>query len=199
MTKKEKKLQLAKSLEKALETEGKRPQKGVDSGALGKSSEGLVRYYCNDYRAESVCKELGKIDMRKKVNGKMCNFEIKQGGVELAELDRNGAVVKSVSDKNHYMIYCTRYDSAIPVEKQYYVIPMNDFMNGLIEYDLMRYKATTPMQNIKKAGGDWYYDRIAVQNNSLKKQNAMWDMLEQYGISLEQFAKQAGWKVNPTK
>ena len=199
MTKKEKKLQLAESLKKALATDGKRPQKGVDSGALGKTSEGLVRYYCNDYRAESVCKELGKIDMRKKVNGKMCNFEIKQGGVELAELDRNGAIVKSVSDKNDYMIYCTRYDSNIAVEKQYYVIPMDVFMNGLIEYDLMRYKATTPMQNIKKAGGDWYYDRIAVQNNSLKKQNAMWDMLEQYGISLEQFAKQAGWTVNPTR
>lgn len=196
---KRKKLQLAESLKKALATDGKRPQKGVDSGALGKTSEGLVRYYCNDYRAESVCKELGKIDMRKKVSGKMCNFEIKQGGVELAELDRNGAIVKSVADKNHYMIYCTRYDSTIAVEKQYYVIPMDVFMNGLIEYDLMRYKATTPMQNIKKAGGDWYYDRIAVQNNSLKKQNAMWDMLEQYGISLEQFAKQAGWTVNPTK
>ena len=199
MTKKEKKLQLANSLKKALETEGKRPQKGIDSGALGKSSEGLVRYYCNDYRAESVCKELGKIDMRKKVNGKMCNFEIKQGGVELAELDCNGAIVKSVADKNDYMIYCPRYCSDIAVEKQYYVIPMNVFMNGLIEYDLMRYKATTPMQNLKKAGGEWYHDRIAVQNNSLKKQNAMWDMLEQYGISLEQFAKQAGWTVNPTK
>ena len=199
MTKKEKKLQLANSLKKALATEGKRPQKGVDSGALGKSSEGLVRYYCNDYRAESVCKELGKIDMRKKVNGKMCNFEIKQGGVELAELDRDGAIVKSVADKNDYMIYCPRYSAEIAVEKQYYVIPMNVFMNGLIEYDLMRYKATTPMQNLKKSGGDWYHDRIAVQNNSLKKQNAMWDMLEQYGISLEQFAKQAGWTVNPTR
>ena len=199
MTKKQKKAQLVESLKKALETEGKRPQKGVDSGALGKSSEGLVRYYCNDYRAESVCKELGKIDMRKKVNGKMCNFEIKQGGVELAELDCNGSIVKSVADKNDYMIYCPRYSAEIAVEKQYYVIPMNVFMNGLIEYDLMRYKATTPMQNIKKAGGDWYHDRIAVQNNSLKKQNAMWDMLEQYGISLERFAKQAGWTVNPTK
>ena len=166
MTKKQKKVQLAESLKKALATENKRPQKGVDSGALGKTSEGLVRYYCNDYRTDAVCKELGKVDMRKKVNGKMCNFEIKQGGVELAELDRNGAIVKSVADKNHYMIYCTHYDSAIAVEKQYY---------------------------------DWYYDRIAVQNNSLKKQNAMWDMLEQYGISLEQFAKQAGWTVNPTR
>ena len=199
MTKKQKKVQLAESLKKALATEGKRPEPGVDSGALGKSSEGLVRYYCNDYRAESVCRGLGEVDMRKKVNGKMCNFEIKQGGVELAELDNSGAVVKSVADKNDYMIYCPRYCAEIAVEKQYYVIPMNAFMNGLIEYDLMRYKATTPMQRIKKAGGEWYHDRIAVQNNSLKTQNAMWDMLEQYGISLEQFAKQAGWTVNPTK
>lgn len=199
MTKMQKKVQLAESLKKALATEGKRPEPGVDSGALGKSSEGLVRYYCNDYRADSVCRGLGEVDMRKKVGGKMCNFEIKQGGVELAELDHNGAVVKSVADKNDYMIYCPRYSSEIAVEKQYYVIPMNVFMNGLIEYDLMRYKATTPMQRIKKAGGDWYHDRIAVQNNSLKKENAMLDMLEQYGISLERFAKQAGWTVNPTR
>ena len=199
MTKTQKKVQLAESLKKALATEGKRPEPGVDSGALGKSSEGLVRYYCNDYRAESVCRGLGEVDMRKKVNGKMCNFEIKQGGVELAELDNSGAVIKSVADKNDFMIYCPRYCAEIAVEKQYYVIPMNAFMNGLIEYDLMRYKATTPMQRIKKAGGEWYHDRIAVQNNSLKKQNAMWDMLEQYGISLEQFAKQAGWTVNPTR
>ena len=199
MTKKQKKVQLAESLKKALATEGKRPEPGVDSGALGKSSEGLVRYYCNDYRAESVCRGLGEGDMRKKVNGKMCNFEIKQGGVELAELDNSGAVVKSVADKNDFMIYCPRYCAEIAVEKQYYVIPMNAFMNGLIEYDLMRYKATTPMQRIKKAGGEWYHDRIAVQNNSLKKENAMLDMLEQYGISLERFAKQAGWTVNPTR
>lgn len=199
MTKMQKKAQLAESLKKALATEGKRPEPGVDSGALGKSSEGLVRYYCNDYRAKSVCRGLGEVDMRKKVNGKMCNFEIKQGGVELAELDRNGAIVKSVADKNNYMIYCPRYSAEIAVEKQYYVIAMNVFMNGLIEYDLMRYKATTPMQRIKKAGGEWYHDRIAVQNNSLKKENAMLDMLEQYGISLERFAKQAGWTVNPTR
>lgn len=199
MTKMQKKAQLAESLKKALATEGKRPEPGVDSGALGKSSEGLVRYYCNDYRADSVCRGLGEVDMRKKVGGKMCNFEIKQGGVELAELGRNGAIVKSVADKNDYMIYCPRYSSEIAVEKQYYVIAMNVFMNGLIEYDLMRYKATTPMQRIKKAGGEWYHDRIAVQNNSLKKENAMLDMLEQYGISLERFAKQAGWTVNPTR
>ena len=199
MTKKQKKVQLAESLKKALATEGKRPEPGVDSGALGKSSEGLVRYYCNDYRADSVCRGHGEVDMRKKVNGKMCNFEIKQGGVELAELDNSGAVVKSVADKNDFMIYCPRYCAGIAVEKQYYVISMDVFMNGLIEYDLMRYKATTPMQRIKKAGGEWYHDRIAVQNNSLKKENAMLDMLEQYGISLERFAKQAGWTVNPTR
>lgn len=199
MTKKEKKVQLANSLKKALKTEGKRPQKGVDSGALGKSSEGLVRYYCNDYSAERVCRELGKIDMRKKVNGKMYNFEIKQGGVELAELDRDGSVVKSIVDKNDYIIYCPRYSSTIAVEKQYYVIPTADFMDGLIEYSLIRYKATTPMNTIKKAGGEWYYDRITVQNNSLKKENAMLDMLEERGTSLEDFAKRAGWKVNPSK
>ena len=199
MTKKEKKLQLAESLKKALATEGKRPQKGIDSGALGKSSEGLVRYYCNDYRAERVCRELGKIDMRKKVNGKMCNFEIKQGAFEIAELNRNGSVVKSIADKNDYIIYCPRYSSEIAVEKQFYVVPMVDFMDGVIEANLIRYKATTPMQAIKKAGGEWYHDRITIQNNSLKKENAMLDMLDEYGISLEQFAKQAGWTVNPTK
>lgn len=199
MTKKEKKLQLAESLKKALATEGKRPEKGVDSGALGKSSEGLVRYYCNDYRAERVCRELGKIDMRKKVNGKMRNFEIKQGAFEIAELNRNGSVVKSIADKNDYIIYCPRYSSEIAVEKQFYVVPMVDFMDGVIEANLIRYKATTPMQAIKKAGGEWYHDRITIQNNSLKKENAMLDMLDEYGISLEQFAKQAGWTVNPTK
>ena len=199
MTKKEKNLQLAKSLEKALETANRRPEKGIDSGAIGKSAEGLVRYYCNDYRAESVCRELGKVDMRKKVNGKMCNFEIKQGGVELAELNRNGSVVKSIADKNDYIIYCPRYSSEIAVEKQFYVVPMVDFMDGVIEANLIRYKATTPMQAIKKAGGEWYHDRITIQNNSLKKENAMLDMLDEYGISLEQFAKQAGWTVNPTK
>lgn len=199
MTKKEKKLQLAESLKKALATEGKRPQKGIDSGALGKSSEGLVRYYCNDYRAERVCRELGKIDMRKKVNGKMCSFEIKQGAFEIAELNRNGSVVKSIADKNDYIIYCPRYSSEIAVEKQFYVVPMVDFMDGVIEANLIRYKATTPMQAIKKAGGEWYHDRITIQNNSLKKENAMLDMLDEYGESLEQFAKRAGWTVNPTK
>ena len=199
MTKKQKNLQLAESLEKALETANKRPEKGIDSGALGKTAEGLVRYYCNDYRAERVCRELGKIDMRKKINGKMYSFEIKQGAFEVAELDNSGSVVKSIADKNDYIIYCPRYDSSIPVELQFYVVPMVDFMNGIIESQLIRYKATTPMQTIKKAGGEWYHDRITIQNNSLKKENAMLDMLDEYGESLEHFAKRAGWKVNPTK
>lgn len=199
MTKKEKKVQLANNLAKALITEGKRPTKGIDSGALGKSSEGFVRYYCNDYHAERVCREIGKIDMRKKVNGKMCSFEIKQGGVELAELDCNGSIIKSIADKNDYIIYCPRYNGNIAVEKQYYVVPMTDFMNGLIEKGLIRYKASTPMTAIKKAGGEWYYDRITVQNNSLKKETAMWDLLEEYGVGLELFAARAGWTVNPSK
>ena len=199
MTKKEKRVQLSNSLSKALKTEGKRPEKGIDSGAIGKSAEGLVRYYCNDYKAERVCRELEKVDMRKKVNGKMCNFEIKQGAFEVAELDRNGSVVKSIADKNDYIIFCPRYDSSIPVELQFYVVPMVDFMNGIIESQLIRYKATTPMQAIKKAGGEWYHDRITIQNNSLKKENAMLDMLDECGESLERFAKRAGWKVNPTK
>lgn len=199
MTKKEKKLQLANSLKKALETEGKRPEKGIDSGALGKTSEGLVRYYCNDYRAARVCREFGRVDMRKKIDGKIYNFEIKQGGVELVELNHDGSVIKSIADTNDYIIYSPRYDSTIPVEKQYYVVPMADFVNGLIEYKLTRYKVTTPMNDTKKAGGDWYFDRIALQNNSLKKQNALWDMLEELGTSLEDFAKRAGWKVNPSK
>lgn len=199
MTKKEKRVQLSNSLTEALKTEGKRPEKGVDSGAIGKSAEGLVRYYCNDYKAERVCRELEKVDMRKKVNGKMCNFEIKQGAFEVAELDRNGSVVKSIADKNDYIIFCPRYDSTIAVEKQFYVVPMVDFMNGIIEWNLIRYKSTTPMQAIKKAGGEWYHDRITIQNNSLKKENAMLDMLDECGESLERFAKRAGWKVNPTK
>ena len=163
-----------------------KPTAGIDSGRGGKTFEALVKLYLNNYRFKGIASAEGKTDTKKRVDGKIAKIEIKCNAFEIERLDSNGAVTYSIRN-NDYIVYAPDFDDRAPVELQAYVIPAELFVDKLYEYGCIRLKMTTPMTARKKAGEPFFYDRISIQNNSIKKLNLIYDILDEYGMSLKEF------------
>ena len=163
-----------------------KPTAGIDSGRGGKTFEALVKLYLNNYRFKGIASAEGKTDTKKRIDGKIAKIEVKCNAFEIERLDENGAVTYSIRD-NDYIVYAPDYNEFAPVEIQAYVIPAELFVDKLFECGCVRLKMTTPMSARKKAGEPFFYDRISIQNNSIKKLNLIYDILDEYGMSLKQF------------
>lgn len=163
-----------------------KPTAGIDSGRGGKTFEALVKLYLDNYRFKGIASAEGKTDTKKRVNGKNAKIEIKCNAFEIERLDENGAVTYSIRN-NDYIVYAPDFDDRAPVELQAYVIPAELFVDKLYECGCIRLKMTTPMTARKKAGEPFFYDRISIQNNSIKKLNLIYDILDEYGMSLKEF------------
>ena len=163
-----------------------KPTAGIDSGRGGKTFEALVKLYLNNYRFKGIASAEGKTDTKKRVDGKIAKIEIKCNAFEIERLDENGAVTYSIRN-NDYIVYAPDYNEFAPVEMQAYVIPAELFVDKLFECGCVRLKMTTPMAARKKAGEPFFYDRISIQNNSIKKLNLIYDILDEYGMSLKEF------------
>lgn len=163
-----------------------KPTAGIDSGRGGKAFEALVKLYLDNYRFKGIASPEGKTDTKKRIDGKIAKIEVKCNAFEIERLDENGAVTYSIRD-NDYIVYAPDYNEFAPVEMQAYVIPAELFVDKLYECGCVRLKMTTPMAARKKAGEPFFYDRISIQNNSIKKLNLIYDILDEYGMSLKQF------------
>ena len=163
-----------------------KPTAGIDSGRGGKTFEALVKLYLDNYRFKGIASPEGKTDTKKRVNGKNAKIEIKCNAFEIERLDENGAITYSIRN-NDYIVYAPDYNEFAPVEMQAYVIPAELFVDKLYECGCVRLKMTTPMAARKKAGEPFFCDRISIQNNSIKKLNLIYDILDEYGISLKEF------------
>ena len=163
-----------------------KPTAGIDSGRGGKTFEALVKLYLDNYRFKGITSPDGKTDTKKRINGEIAKIEIKCNAFEIERLDENGAVTYSIRN-NDYIVYAPDFDDRAPVELQAYVIPAELFVDKLYEYGCIRLKMTTPMTARKKAGEPFFYDRISIQNNSIKKLNLIYDILDEYGMSLKEF------------
>lgn len=163
-----------------------KPTTGIDSGRGGKAFEALVKLYLDNYRFKGIASAEGRIDTKKRINGEIAKIEIKCNAFEIERLDENGAVTYSIRN-NDYIVYAPDYNEFAPVEMQAYVIPAELFVNKLFECGCVRLKMTTPMTARKKAGEPFFYDRISIQNNSIKKLNLIYDILDEYGMSLKEF------------
>lgn len=166
-----------------------KPVEGIDSGRGGKTYEALVKLALGNYRFKGITAKELRVDTRIKVDGELKSIEIKSNAFEIARLDENGNTVYSIAN-NDYIIYAPELDLEAPVELQSYVIPAELFINELENAGCIRYKMTSPMIARKKAGLDCFYDRLSIQNNSLKKLNAIYDILDTYGVSLKEFIAQ---------
>ena len=163
-----------------------KPTTGIDSGRGGKAFEALVKLYLDNYRFKGIASAEGRTDTKKRINGKIAKIEVKCNAFEIERLDENGAVTYSIRN-NDYIVYAPDYNEFAPVEMQAYVIPAELFVDKLFECGCVRLKMTTPMAARKKAGEPFFYDRISIQNNSIKKLNLIYDILDEYGMSLKEF------------
>lgn len=163
-----------------------KPTAGIDSGRGGKTFEALVKLYLDNYRFKGIASAEGRTDTKKRINGEIAKIEIKCNAFEIERLNENGAVTYSIRN-NDYIVYAPDYNEFAPVEMQAYVIPAELFVDKLYEYGCIRLKMTTPMAARKKAGEPFFYDRISIQNNSIKKLNLIYDILDEYGMSLKEF------------
>ena len=165
------------------------PTAGVDSGRGGKTFEALVKLYLDNYRFKGIASAEGRTDTRKRINGEIAKIEIKCNAFEIERLDENGEVIYSIRN-NDYIVYAPDFNEFAPVEMQAYVIPAELFIDKLYECGCVRLKMTTPMTARKKAGEPFFYDRISIQNNSIKKLNMIYDILDEYGMSLKEFKEE---------
>ena len=165
------------------------PTAGIDSGRGGKTFEALVKLYLDNYRFKGIASAEGRTDTKKRINGEIAKIEIKCNAFEIERLDENGEVIYSIRN-NDYIVYAPDYNECAPVEMQAYVIPAELFIDKLYENGCVRLKMTTPMTARKKAGEPFFYDRISIQNNSIKKLNMIYDILDEYGMSLKEFKEE---------
>lgn len=193
MTVREKKIaEINAYLEKTLEMDCHcKPTAGIDSGREGKTYEALVKIALGNYRFKGISAKELRTDTRIKIDGSFVKIEIKSNAFEIARLNEDGEVIYSIKN-NDYIIYAPELNLDAPVEMQSYVIPAELFIDQLEEAGCIRYKMTTPMIARKKAGLDYFYDRISIQNNSVKKLNLIYDILEEYGMRFDEFKELCG-------
>ena len=168
-----------------------KPKMGIDSGRGGKAFEALVKLYLGNYKFKGIAAKEFSTDTTKCINGERVKIEIKCNAFEIARLDENGETVYSICD-NDYIVYAPDFDDRAPVELQAYVIPAQLFINELENTGCIRLKMSTPMSARKKAGEPFFYDRISIQNNSLKKLDKIYDILEENGMNLKEFKEMCG-------
>lgn len=168
-----------------------KPKMGIDSGRGGKAFEALVKLYLGNYKFKGITAKEFATDTTKCINGERVKIEIKCNAFEIERLDENGATIYSIRD-NDYIVYAPDFDDRAPVELQAYVIPAQLFIDELENAGCIRLKMSTPMTARKKAGEPFFYDRISIQNNSLKKLDKIYDILEENGMSLKEFKEMCG-------
>ena len=156
-----------------------------DKGRNGKDFESQVKSYLGNYKKAGIS-TIGKIDTTKTYNGKRVKIEIKQNASEIATIDKNGNL-KSVLMSADYVIYAPEYSPAYAVECQAYVLDAKQFIDLLSESGLIRYKMSSAQY--KKAEGERWHDRITIQSlNSKARYNRMYDLLEEHGTLLKEWA-----------
>lgn len=179
------------------------PVKGTNSGSDGRMCELAVKMCMNNYRFNGIVASAKSVDTVKKINGRVCKFEIKSGCGTLCNLDRNGNIVNSPLLKSDYVVYTPRYYYDTPVAKQTYVFAVPDFLFVLEECGLIRYKYSgaqyfTNEKGQRERKANAFYDKLTIQSffNSKRKTEKLFDLLEQYGKRLDKFCIENNIKFN---
>ena len=179
------------------------PIKGVNSGSDGRLYELSVKMCIGNYRFKGIVANAKCIDTTKKVNGRICKFEVKSGCGTLCNLNERGEIIDSPLLKSDFIIYTPRYYSDVPVVKQSYVFSVPDFLFVLDECGLIRYKYSGNQYYVNEDGRKErkpgaYYDKMTIQSflNSKRKTEMLYDLLEQYGTRLDNFCIENNIKFN---
>lgn len=142
-----------------------------------------VEMYVNDFK----CRKQGKSDIMKKINGKMCKFEVKTGCGVLCENLEAGDIVSQLLAGADYVLYVDEYAPALPIERQLRVFTRSEFL-GMLE----NYSSKGIGTWLKVAERDGAV-KVNIQEfrNSNKKWEYLLDTMEEYP-TLDEFMEMVG-------
>lgn len=172
------------------------PTTGVNSGAEGRAFERAVNYELGLIKRSLVVQGANRIDSVKYITldgkKKRINIEIKTGCGTLAVLNSDGTIASSPLLNSDFIVYTPQFYPALAVRDQALVFEVDAFMDILERHGLIRKKVSGKMNSIKKDGGEWYYDIMAIQSfkNSKKKFHAFTSDLFFEGMLLDDFIEQ---------
>ncbi len=153
------------------------PTKEISSGSHGRAFEVAIKKALGNYRSKDLVAMPGKADTIKKFGNAMVRIEIKSGCGELAQLDAQGNICKSILDSD-VVIFCPYFIPKRDATIQSYVMPSTTFYTILKELGLIRFKKSTAMTKAPKEAQ--YYDRMTIQSfrNSAKKYGELCETLD---------------------
>ena len=161
-----------------------KPTKGINSGAHGRDFEARVKTYLGNMNGLKIAADSNNYDTIKKG----FKIEIKTGNGEICQIMEDGTK-RGMFGKSDYVVYALTVYPDYPVEQQAIVCPAREFIERLEDAGLTRLKASTAVYKAVQSGflSEIYYDRESIQINSIKKENKLWDILEDIGMSLDEF------------
>lgn len=161
-----------------------KPTKGVNSGAHGRDFEARVKTYLNNCNGLKIAANSNNYDTIKKG----IKIEVKSGNGEICQIMEDGTK-RGMFGKSDYVIYTLKVYPECPVEQQAIVCPACEFIERLENAGLTRLKASTAIYKAVQSGflDEIYHDRESIQINSVRKENKLWDILEEIGMSLDEF------------
>ena len=161
-----------------------KPTKGVSSGVHGRDFEARVKTYLGNMNGLKIAADSNSYDTIKKG----FKIEVKSGNGEICQIMEDGTK-RGMFSKSDYVVYALTVYPDCPVEQQAVVCPAREFIERLEDAGLTRLKASTAVYKAVQSGflDEIYYDRESIQINSIKKENKLWDILEDIGISLDEF------------
>lgn len=161
-----------------------KPTKGVNSGAHGRDFEARVKTYLGNCNGLKIAANSNNYDTIKKG----IKIEVKSGNGEICQIMEDGTK-RGMFGKSDYVVYAFKVYPDYSVEKQAIVCPAREFIERLENAGLTRLKASTAIYKAVQSGflDRIYHDRESIQINSVKKENKLWDILEDIGMSLNEF------------
>ena len=161
-----------------------KPTRGVNSGAHGRDFEARVKTYLGNMNGLKIASSSNNYDTIKKG----FKIEVKTGNGEICQIMEDGTK-RGMFGKSDYVVYALTVYPDCPVEHQAVVCPACEFIERLEDAGLTRLKASTAVYKAVQSGflDEIYYDRESIQINSIRKENKLWDILEDIGMSLDEF------------
>ena len=158
------------------------PTKGVNSGAIGRALEMKIKNDLGNYHFNGISSSRRNDTMK---NG--YKIEIKTAAGELANIDEYGNITSPLFSSD-YIIYAPFPCLDFELDKMFIVCKADEFYTRVQEANITRLKMSTAMsKNVFLADDEKWKDRISLQFNSVKKENALLDILDEIGIGYEEF------------
>jgi hypothetical protein len=158
------------------------PTKGINSGAVGRALEMKIKNDLGNFHFSGVSSSRRNDTMKSGYK-----IEIKTAAGELANIDENGNITSPLFSSD-YIIYAPFPCLDFELEQMFIVCKADEFYARVQEANLTRLKMSTAMsKNVFYTDEEKWKDKISLQFNSIKKENALLDILDEIGMSYEEF------------